>query len=100
MSVKEFYAALDHASPYLPKNDRTAMLEIAKRESELRPEVMNSRGSSAYGLFQMLKQTRKTHKLANPRCPSCQCSTALRYIRGRYKTPSRALDFWKANGVY
>lgn len=83
----------------LTTHDRKAVVDIAYRESTLRPTARNSR-SSAYGLYGFLDSTWRGTGVQKTKCPYCQTRAAIKYMRGRYKTPVRALRFHRSRGYY
>lgn len=76
-----------------------AMYRIAYKESSWRSTLRNKR-STAYGLFQFLNQTWKDVGIPKTNCPYCQAEGAILYIKQRYKTPTRALQFHNSRGWY
>lgn len=75
-----------------------ALNRLIMKESGYRNTVKNPR-SSAYGIFQFLDSTWKPYgpKTSDPRL---QTQYGLEYIRRRYGSPSRALNFHLAHGWY
>ena len=82
------------------RTGRTSLVEIARRESGFNPLAKNKDGSSAYGLFGFLKTTWKGTGIKKTNCPHCQTEAGVRYIKGRYGTPEKALEFHKRKGWY
>lgn len=76
-----------------------AMYRLAYKESSWRSTLRNKR-STAYGLFQFLNQTWKDVGIPKTNCPYCQAEGAILYIKQRYKTPTRALQFHNSRGWY
>ena len=76
-----------------------AMYRLSYKESSWRSTLKNRR-SSAYGLYQFLNQTWKDVGISRTHCPYCQSEAAILYIRDRYKTPTRALQFHNSRGWY
>ena len=61
-------------------------------ESRFDNYAKNQRGSSAYGIAQLLGETDSR--------PEYQILRGLKYIQHRYKTPCKALQFHLRNGHY
>lgn len=78
---------------------RSAMVEIAHKESTFRPTTRNKR-STAYGLYGFLNSTWKGTGVKKTDCPNCQTEAAMRYIKARYGTPEKALAFHRKHGWY
>lgn len=76
-----------------------ALLELVKRESGFNNEAQNPR-SSAYGLFQFINSTWTAYGYEKTSDPITQIEAGLKYIKARYGTPSKALNFHKANNWY
>lgn len=74
--------------------DWKCLARLIERESSWRPHVKNSQGSSAYGLFQLLKM--------KPGTPvSKQVDAGFRYLQSRYHgEPCLALEHHLAKGWY
>lgn len=101
VSSQELDRAIDHAKVVvgirLPRREELALHKLAMRESSMNRVARNKQGSSAQGLFQLLRRTRQdtnTPSLAVNRCVGCQTIGALRYIKYRYTMPSRAWSYW------
>ncbi len=75
-----------------------ALLELCRLESRFDPSAKNPL-SSAFGLFQMLKAVWEEFVPEVPHGtedPLYQIVGGMRYIQKVYKTPERALSFWRA----
>lgn len=72
---------------------------IIGHESGFRPYAQNPR-STAYGLFQFLNSTWKGTGIAKTSDPYWQTRAGIRYIKGRYRTPTGAINHWKRNKWY
>lgn len=68
--------------------------ELIRRESNWNPQAIN-RKSGACGLWQALP----CHKLGSLEIEN-QINWGRDYIRERYKTPTKALEFHRRNGWY
>jgi SLT domain-containing protein len=77
------------------------VLELVARESSFNSNAKNPK-SSAYGLFQFLDSTRKNYggNKVNWSDPYQQAVAGLKYIKDRYGTPEKALEFWDKNKWY
>ena len=78
--------------------DNKAVLELVHKESSFNPEAKGT-GSSAFGLFQLLKGTWDSlmpEAEHGTKDPALQALAGFRYIKKRYGTPERALAFWNA----
>jgi hypothetical protein len=69
-----------------------AMARLCWRESRYNPLLQNPR-STAFGLWQFLDSTWKPYGIEKTKDPLLQTIAAVRYIKARYKTPKRALEF-------
>lgn len=72
---------------------------LVNNESGWRPNAQNP-NSSAYGLFQFLDATWKGvggHKTSDP---GLQIEYGLRYIKNRYGSPTKALNFWMSQSPH
>lgn len=78
-------------------------LELVARESSFNHQAANPK-SSARGLFQFLDATRANKAynqgITNWSDPYQQAVAGLRYIKSRYGTPEKALEFWDKNKWY
>ncbi|MBA9088824.1 SLT domain-containing protein [Fontibacillus solani] len=76
-------------------------LELVARESSFNPNAKNPK-STAAGLFQFLDATRKNYggDKVNWNDPYQQSLAGLKYIKDRYGTPEKALEFWDKNKWY
>ncbi|WP_058301689.1 aggregation-promoting factor C-terminal-like domain-containing protein [Gorillibacterium timonense] len=76
-------------------------MELVARESSFNASAKNPK-SSARGLFQFLDSTRQTYggSTVNWNDPYQQTLAGLRYIKDRYGTPEKALQFWDKNNWY
>jgi hypothetical protein len=80
-------------------SDNDALMELIDRESDYNPTAQNPR-STAYGLFQFLDSTWASYGIAKTSDPLQQTIAGLRYIKSRYSTPERALEFHNKNNWY
>ncbi|MFE1630396.1 transglycosylase SLT domain-containing protein [Brevibacillus reuszeri] len=80
-------------------SDISALLEISRRESSWNPSAANPK-SSARGLWQFLDGTRKNYGIKIDADPLTQTKAALQYIKDRYGTPQKALQFHNQKGWY
>jgi SLT domain-containing protein len=73
-------------------------LELVARESSFNPDAKNAK-STASGLFQFLDGTRKDYGWSGVDWsdPTHQSKAGLKYIKDRYGTPEKALQFWDKN---
>ncbi len=69
-----------------------AMARLCWRESRYNPLLQNPR-STAFGLWQFLDSTWRSYGIDKTSDPLLQTIAAVRYIKARYKTPKRALEF-------
>ncbi len=69
-----------------------AMARLCWRESRYNPLLQNPR-STAFGLWQFLDSTWRSYGIEKTSDPLLQTIAAIRYIKARYKTPRRALEF-------
>jgi len=76
-----------------------AFYTIVKKESGWNPNAQN-RTSTAYGLGQFLNSTWKGTGVAKTSDPNLQLDAVVNYIRSRYGTPSRALQFHLSHNWY
>lgn len=85
----------------LPNDWLMPTLELVARESSFNPSAKNPK-SSAAGLFQFLDGTRKKYggSKVDWDDPYQQALAGLKYIKDRYKTPEKALQFWDKNKWY
>jgi hypothetical protein len=74
--------------------DVTAMERIADYESHDHP---TSHSKSCWGLFQLSTSTVKDHPRSDP---AWNTQRALRYVKSRYGTPTKALAHIKKTGWY
>lgn len=76
-------------------------LELVARESSFNPNAANP-DSTARGLFQFLDGTRRDYggSKVNWSDPYEQAKAGLKYIKDRYGTPTKALQFWDKNSYY
>ena len=72
---------------------------IVQKESSGNPSAQNPK-SSAYGLYQFLDGTWKGTGISKTSDPVIQTQAAIKYIKQRYGTPAKAVDFWQKNGWY
>jgi soluble lytic murein transglycosylase-like protein len=76
-------------------------LELVARESSFNPNAKNPT-SSARGLFQFLDGTRADYggNGVDWNDPYQQSMAGLKYIKDRYGSPEKALQFWDKNNWY
>lgn len=95
---KEFLEAAKRAGVPESWASNPALLMLCFKESSFRPEAKN-KASTAFGLFQLLKQTWEALMPGveyGSLDPVQQAEAGMKYILKRYKTPERALAFWNA----
>lgn len=83
-------------------NEVPALLQIVKKESGFNPQAANPT-SSARGLFQFLSSTGKEYGLpsdASQAPTEAQIAAGIQYIKSRYGSPSKALQFHNEKGWY
>ena len=83
----------------LTDEDAYAITRIVDRESDGNLFMRNKRSSSA-GLSGFLSSTWKDVGIKKTWCPHCQIRAMILYIKSRYKTPKRALQFHLSRGYY
>lgn len=85
----------------LPEEWIEPTLELVARESSFNPSAKNPK-STARGLFQFLEGTRKNYggDKVDWDDPYQQALAGLKYIKDRYGTPEKALQFWDKNKWY
>lgn len=88
----------------IPKEWVPLLDELFGRESSWNWKASNPR-SSARGYAQFLDQTVRTYEKKNPGLhydsdPVAQLMMGIQYIKDRYKTPKKALEFWDRNNWY
>lgn len=85
----------------MPQSWLQPTLELVARESSFNANAKNP-SSSARGLFQFLDGTRKDYggSSVNWSDPYQQSAAGLKYIKDRYGTPEKALQFWDKNQWY
>lgn len=85
----------------VPESWLPALVELTARESSWNPNAKNPK-SSARGLFQFLDSTRKNYAWngVNWNDPLHQSIAGIRYVKDRYGTPEKALQFWDKNKWY
>ena len=76
-----------------------AFYTIVQKESGWNPNAQN-RHSTAYGLGQFLNSSWKGTGIAKTSDPNLQLDAVVNYIRSRYGTPSRALQFHLSHNWY
>lgn len=76
-----------------------ALSALVQKESSWNPNAQNPT-STAYGLFQFLNGTWAQTGIGKTSDPALQTEAGLRYIKGRYGTPSGALAFHNRNNWY
>ena len=76
-----------------------ALQRLIQKESSWNPNAKNPR-STAYGLFQFLDSTWRSVGAAKTANPAQQAEAGLRYIKQRYGSPTRALQFHLRNNWY
>lgn len=80
-------------------NEMAALNALIMKESGYNPNAQNPH-STAYGIFQFLNSTWKGVGATKTADAAAQTAAGLRYIRQRYGTPSRALQFHLGHGWY
>lgn len=95
------HLALKEGSAYktLPEKEIQALKEIVYKESRFNRHERTSR-STSYGLYGFLNSTWSGIRMQKSSDPVKQTIAALRYIKRRYKWPSRALAFHKKHNWY
>lgn len=85
----------------LPQEWLAPALELVARESSFNPGAKNPK-STAQGLFQFLDGTRANYggSKVDWSDPYQQAYAGLKYIKDRYGTPEKALQFWDKNNWY
>lgn len=73
--------------------------DLVNRESKWDPTAQNPE-SSAYGLGQFLSSTWKTVDCVKTPDPYKQIDCTIKYVKARYGSPEKALDFWLAHNWY
>ena len=79
---------------------------LAEKESSFDPHAVNPtpvNGENATGLMQTLPSTFKQYALPDMtdiNDPVHNLVAAIRYIQGRYGTPSKAVEGWASRGGY
>lgn len=76
-----------------------ALQELVQRESSWNPQADNPE-STAYGLFQFLDSTRDNYGIGLDASPKQQILAGLRYVKDRYSSPTKALEFHSSHGWY
>lgn len=71
-----------------------AAVDLCWLESRFDPYCQNAR-SSAYGLYQFLDSTWGDYGCEKSSDPYLQTVAFVRYVKGRYSTPTKALAWWK-----
>lgn len=79
--------------------DKLAVWRIVHRESRGYTGARN-KSSSAYGLGGFLNSTWRGTGVKKSDCATCQVKAMLRYIKGRYGTPSKAYRFHQSRRWY
>lgn len=86
-----------------PSSWTAAMTELVGRESSWNPQADNPT-STAYGYGQFLDSTRSNYKKKFPNLnynnPVDQLVLMMHYVKDRYGTPEKALQFWDKNNWY
>jgi hypothetical protein len=83
---------------HLSKANTAAMLWIVKRESNFHPTSKNPSG--CYGLFQLSWGMAKKAPHGQWWDPTWNTRRAIRYMKGRYGSPSKARSFWLRHRWY
>lgn len=85
----------------LPASWVQPTLELVARESSFDPAAKNPK-STAAGLFQFLDGTRQMYggSKYDWSDPYNQAVFGLKYIKDRYGTPEKALQYWDKNKTY
>jgi hypothetical protein len=86
----------------VPASWAPALTELVGRESSWNPKAKNP-NSTAHGYGQFLKSTRSNYEKKtglNYDDPVNQLVMMAQYVKDRYGTPEKALQFWDANRWY
>lgn len=81
------------------EHEWSAMQALVMKESGFRNTAQNPR-STAYGMFQFLDATWSRYGYEKTSDPITQTEAGIAYIKARYGTPSKALDFHLRNNWY
>lgn len=73
--------------------------ELIIRESNWNPTAQNP-NSSAYGIMQFLNSTWETVNCEKTNKPEKQLVCGVEYIKQRYGTPEKAIEFHNINNYY
>lgn len=76
-----------------------AMRALVMKESGFNPVAQNPT-STAFGMFQFLDSTWKGYGVPKTADPAMQTEAGIRYIKKRYGTPQKALEFHQRNNWY
>lgn len=81
------------------ENEWPAFDQLMMKESGYNHLAQNPR-SSAFGMFQFLNSTWSSYGCSKTSDPVGQIQCGIRYIEGRYGSPSKALAFHKSHNWY
>jgi hypothetical protein len=81
------------------ESEASALIDLWQRESGWNPAAQNPT-STAYGIAQFLNGTWQGVGAAKTSDPYAQIDAGLKYIKGRFGSPSAALAFHQAKGWY
>lgn len=76
-----------------------AMRQLVMKESGFRHTAQNPK-STAYGMFQFLNSTWKPYGCEKTSDPITQTECGIAYIKARYGTPTKALQFHRNHNWY
>jgi hypothetical protein len=94
LTVRQTIVAIGRAAG-LSKAEVSALLWIAKRESNYHPTSVSSGG--CYGLFQLSRGMAHGHPWSDP---EWNTKRAIRYMKGRYHGVLKAKAFWTSHHWY
>lgn len=103
-NYRSFTGHLNEAmSKGVPRQWASAMAELVGRESTWNPNAKNSR-STAHGYAQFLNSTVKEYQRRYPNLkysrPVDQLIMMYHYVKDRYGTPEKALQYWDKHNYY
>ncbi len=86
----------------VPASNFDDLLWIMAQESEGQIGVANQQGSSARGLFQLLKAQYSLYPRGEASLGNAveECRGGIRYVVGRYRTAAVARAFWETHRWY
>jgi SLT domain-containing protein len=86
----------------IPETEYADLLWIMTQESGGKVGVRNSQGSSARGLFQLLRQQYELNPNGEKSFGNAieECQGGIRYIIGRYHSAAAAKKFWQSHHWY